>query len=102
MTAASSPGYSESGMPRSSRTAVRPAHTETKPSFKTTEFFVFVAAVVAVLVASAVVGSGPGGLVDRFPADRAWLYVTLLSIGYLLSRGLAKSGSREPTDHTGA
>ncbi|MFC6063815.1 hypothetical protein [Streptomyces ochraceiscleroticus] len=85
-------------MPRSSRTAARPAHTETKPSFKTTEFFVFMAAVVAVLVASAVVGSG-NGIVDRFPADRAWLYVTLLSIGYLLSRGLAKSGSREPADH---
>ncbi|WP_223732113.1 hypothetical protein [Streptomyces purpurogeneiscleroticus] len=79
---------------------MRPTHTETKPSFKTTEFFVYVAAVVAVLVASAVVGSAEGGVVDRFPADQAWLYVTLLSIGYLLSRGLAKSGSREPADHT--
>ncbi|WP_245654386.1 hypothetical protein [Streptomyces violens] len=88
-------------MPRSSRTAVRPTHTETKPSFKTTEFFVYVAAVVAVLIASALVGSGPG-IVDRFPADQAWLYVTLLSIGYLISRGLAKSGSRETADHTHA
>ncbi|MEV0597947.1 hypothetical protein AB0I82_01400 [Streptomyces sp. NPDC050315] len=100
MTAASSPGYSESGMPRSTRTAARPTHTETKPSFKTTEFFVYVAAVVAVLIASAVVGNDTG--VDPFPADQAWLYVTLLSIGYLISRGLAKSGSREPADHTHA
>ncbi|MER7395747.1 hypothetical protein ABT381_09535 [Streptomyces sp. NPDC000151] len=77
---------------------MRPAPTETKPSFKTTEFFVYVAAVVAVLVASAVVGSDTR--LDPFPADRAWLYVTLLSIGYLISRGLAKSGSRESADHT--
>jgi len=26
-------------------------------------------------------------------ADKAWLYITLLTIGYLISRGLAKSGS---------
>ena len=31
-----------------------------------------------------------------FGAKQAWLYVTILTVGYLLSRGLAKSGSREP------
>jgi hypothetical protein len=25
-----------------------------------------------------------------------WLYVTLLTIGYLISRGLAKAGSSDP------
>jgi hypothetical protein len=25
-----------------------------------------------------------------------WLYVTLLTIGYMISRGLAKAGSRDP------
>ncbi len=30
-----------------------------------------------------------------FGAASAWLYVTLLTIGYMVSRGLAKSGSRE-------
>lgn len=25
-----------------------------------------------------------------------WLYATLLTIGYMISRGLAKSGSRDP------
>jgi hypothetical protein len=29
-------------------------------------------------------------------ARSAWLYVTLLSIGYMISRGLAKAGSRGP------
>jgi hypothetical protein len=33
-----------------------------------------------------------------FGARSAWLYVTLLSIGYMISRGLAKAGSRERND----
>jgi hypothetical protein len=31
-------------------------------------------------------------------ARQAWLYVTILTVGYMISRGLAKSGSREPYD----
>ncbi|UNO41621.1 hypothetical protein [Streptomyces sp. MST-110588] len=100
MATASSSEYPETGRSRSSHAPSR-IHTETKPAFKTTELMVYVAAVIAVLVASAVVGDSGGPVhVDRFPADQAWLYVTLLTIGYLLSRGLAKSGSREPTDRT--
>ncbi|MEU6845632.1 hypothetical protein ABZ930_27540 [Streptomyces sp. NPDC046716] len=70
---------------------------ETKPAVKTTEFIIYIVSVIAVLLASLAVGNGVTG-VDRFPADRAWFYVTLLTIGYLLSRGLAKSGSRD-TEH---
>jgi hypothetical protein len=33
-----------------------------------------------------------------FGAQEARFYVTLLTIGYMVSRGLAKSGSREPFD----
>ena len=33
-----------------------------------------------------------------FGARTAWLYVTLLSIGYMISRGLAKAGSRQRHD----
>jgi hypothetical protein len=32
---------------------------------------------------------------DYFRADKAWFYIVLLTIGYVVSRGLAKSGSRE-------
>jgi hypothetical protein len=74
---------------------VRPHGDETKPSWKTTELFVYLAAVVGVLIASQVTGDGPaenGG--DFFAADKAWWYITLLTIGYLVSRGLAKSGTR--------
>jgi hypothetical protein len=68
--------------------------TETKASFKTTELMVYIAAVVGVLVASAAVGTTHAH-VDYFRADKAWFYIVLLTIGYVVSRGLAKSGSRE-------
>jgi hypothetical protein len=76
--------------------------TETKPAFKTTEFIAYVMATVGVLIASVVVdgnSNGDNGAAgDYFRADRAWLYVVLLTIGYLISRGLAKAGSRESYD----
>jgi hypothetical protein len=67
----------------------RRVSTETKASFKTTELIAYVAAVIGVLVASALVD------VTDFGAQEAWFYVTLLTIGYMVSRGLAKSGSRD-------
>jgi uncharacterized MAPEG superfamily protein len=70
---------------------------ETKASFKTSEFAVFVAAVIGVLLASYLV-KATDGHADYFLADRAWFYVVLLSIGYMVSRGLAKSGSRHRGD----
>ena len=70
--------------------------TETKAAYKTTEFIVFILAVVGVLVASAVTDSSADN--QAFGARSAWLYVTLLTIGYMISRGLAKSGSRERYD----
>jgi len=33
---------------------------------------------------------------DEFIARQAWLYVSIVTAGYLVSRGLAKSGSRDP------
>jgi hypothetical protein len=70
-------------------TGARRVSTETKASFKTTELIAYVAAVLGVLIASAVVD------VTDFGAQEAWFYVTLLTIGYMVSRGLAKSGSRD-------
>lgn len=71
----------------------RRLETETKASFKTTEFFAYLAVVAGVLIAAAVVDEANGG---GFGARQAWLYVTILTVGYMVSRGLAKSGSREP------
>jgi hypothetical protein len=62
--------------------------TETKASTKTSEFYVYLAAAAAILIASLIV--------DGFNATEGWMFFTFLSIGYMISRGLAKSGSREP------
>jgi hypothetical protein len=71
--------------------------TETKSSFKTTEMVFYVLAVVGVLLGSYLVKKTTGHD-DYFRADKAWFYIVLLTIGYLGSRGLAKSGSRDVYD----
>jgi hypothetical protein len=62
--------------------------TETKNFSKTSEFFVYVIAAAAILIASLIV--------DGFNATEGWMFFTYLSIGYMISRGLAKAGSRDP------
>ena len=78
---------------RNGQTDDRPARrlaTETKASFKTTEFIAFVAMVIGVLIAAAVVDEADAG---GLGARQAWLYVTILTVGYMVSRGLAKAGT---------
>jgi uncharacterized membrane protein YcjF (UPF0283 family) len=75
--------------------------TETKAAFKTTEFWSFVVVVVGILVSAAAIKGGDNGT-DEFIARHAWLYVSIVTAGYLISRGLAKSGVRDPyTDDSG-
>jgi hypothetical protein len=76
-----------------SRDDARRVARETKPSFKTTELIVYVLSVLGVLIASWVVDVNADG--QGFSAYQGWFLVTLLTIGYLISRGLAKSGSRD-------
>ncbi len=88
---------------RGTRDAMR-LTTETKQAFKTTEFWAMVAVVVGILIASALIGEGDGNTggdngddpTDAFPAVRAWLYVAITASAYMVSRGLAKAGSRDP------
>ena len=77
----------------SDRAPARRLVTETKASFKTTEFMAFVVVLVGILIAAAVVDQADAG---GLGAKQAWLYVTILTVGYMVSRGFAKSGSREP------
>jgi hypothetical protein len=79
---------SNAGAPQVHRAETRES-TETKSSYKTTELIVYALAVLGVLIASMIVDAS-------FGADPAWRYVTYLTVGYMISRGLAKSGSREP------
>jgi hypothetical protein len=74
--------------------------TETKASFKTTEFLAYIAVLVAIFIAGAVTSGGTDSAghhhADVFPANQVWLYAAILTVGYAVSRGLAKSGSRDP------
>jgi len=70
-------------------TPARRVSSETKASFKTSELVAYVVVAVMVLVAAAMTD------VSDFGAQESWFYVTLLTIGYMISRGLAKSGSRD-------
>ena len=81
----------------SSSVARRPRRlsTETKAAFKTTEFFSYVAVLAGILIAGQVVDSADAG---GYGAKQVWLYATILTVGYMISRGLAKSGSRDPYD----
>jgi len=72
--------------------------TETKASTKTTELYAYVAAVVAVILTAIVVGDEGEGAGDPVSAGDALRYITFLTIGYMIARGLAKAGSREPYD----
>lgn len=69
--------------------------TETKHAFKTTEFFAMVGVIAAILVSAALIKSGATSG-DGFVAKQAWLYVAIVASAYIISRGLAKSGSSEP------
>ena len=68
-------------------------YTETKASFKTSEFWLTIAVIAGILISAAQVKGGPD---DEFIASQAWLYVAIIAGLYAVGRGLAKSGSREP------
>ena len=63
---------------------------ETKNALKTTEFVAMVGVIAAILIATWVS--------DTLNDVRAWTLVAAVAIGYMLSRGLAKSGSKYAGD----
>jgi hypothetical protein len=66
--------------------AVHGTQDETKISFLTTEFWAMAAVNAAILIAAAVS--------DSLGDVRAWTLVAAVTIGYMVSRGLAKSGTK--------
>ena len=74
---------------------VRRLTTETKSFFKTSEFWAYLVVLLGVLIAGNSIENAEGGR-DFFTADKVWLYATLLTIGYMVSRGIAKAGVRDP------
>jgi hypothetical protein len=64
--------------------------TESKLGFKTSEFLVALVAMVAVLVATYADGD------DTLTQNDGWRYAAWIAAAYIVSRGLAKLGVREP------
>jgi hypothetical protein len=79
--------------------STRRLSAETKAAFKTTEFMAYLAVLAGILIAGAVAKAGHyAGAHDPLRADRVWLYATILTVGYMISRGLAKAGTRDRYD----
>lgn len=62
---------------------------ETKPSFMTTEFWAMVGGIVALAVIYLAAED------NSFNLFRACLLATIVGVGYIVSRGFAKSGSHD-------
>ena len=95
MEAGTKPGTVRTDSARHSG-VVRRLTTETKQAFKTTEFWAMVGVVVAILVSAAAIKGGDTSGTDEFIARQAWLYVAIVASAYMIARGLAKAGSRDP------
>jgi len=67
-------------------------YTETKSFFRTSEFWFGMLVAVAVILAAYSSGD------DSISREDRWRFVTAIAVGFMVSRGLAKAGSREPTD----
>ena len=72
---------------------------DSRPPWLSTELIAYAVTVLAVFIACLTItdSSGPGDR-DYFTADKAFFYVTLLTMGYMISRGLAKIGGRPESD----
>lgn len=66
--------------------------TGSQAAYVTLELILWALVSTGIFITAAVV-DGDGGS-EGFSASEAWFYVTLLTVGLLVSRGLAKLGSR--------
>lgn len=81
--------HERTGTSRGPRLTVR-SFSETKDGIKTTEFWIMLVAVAGILVATYADS-------DSFARVDGWKYVSWIVIAYVISRGLAKLGTREPS-----
>jgi hypothetical protein len=89
--------YGTQGPPTPPYRTGRPTReTETKQAFKTTEFWIYIVILLGLFIAGLVSDGGSDDAIDGFGAERVWLYAVILSAAYMISRGIAKSGSRDP------
>jgi hypothetical protein len=78
--------------PRMYERTTRRTFTETKLGSKTSEFYVALVTMAAILIATYVDDN------DSLNNSDGWRYAAFVAIAYIVSRGLAKLGTREPYD----
>lgn len=66
----------------------RRPYAETKPFWLTSEFLITVGAIAAFAIAL--------GTNDRVDGFKGWLLIAIIAAAYVISRGIAKAGSRDP------
>ncbi|NWL09993.1 hypothetical protein DM793_01565 [Paenarthrobacter nitroguajacolicus] len=80
---------------QNTRTETVRTASDIKISTRTLEFAVYIAAVLATIITSAVVGDDASeNGVDVFNAHDAMQLITWLTVGLMVARGLAKAGNR--------
>ena len=72
------------------RPTTRRTFTETKLGAKTSEFYMALLAIAGILVATYSDND------DSLTAERGYQYAAFVAVAYILSRGLATLGTREP------
>jgi hypothetical protein len=73
----------------SDRSHLRRTFTEAKNGFKTSEFYLAVVAIAGLIIAAFLDG-------DSLSRDDGFRYASWVAAAYIISRGLAKLGTREP------
>jgi hypothetical protein len=68
--------------------------SEARRSVTTSEFYIYLVGVVTLLFFTYESGT------DSLSREDGWRFATALTIGYMVSRGLAKAGSSEPRERT--
>lgn len=68
---------------------MRETHTETRKSFRTTEFYAMILFVAGILLATYLDE-------DSLARSDGWLFASFVVGAYIISRGLSKLGSGEP------
>ncbi len=64
--------------------------TAHQSAYLTVELILYLLATIGIFITAAVIDER--GSAQRFGASEAWFYVTLLTVGFLISRGLARIG----------
>lgn len=70
--------------------------SETKQALMSHEFWLWAIALIALILAGALIDEGRP---DAYGPGSVWTYITIVTGGYLLSRGLAKAMRREGVHH---